>query len=48
MAGRVPLGAFVLYNGREWDTRHDWEAQERRNRGSVPAAILSVMRSPTR
>lgn len=45
LVGRVPLGAFVLYNGKEWDTRYDWQDHERRNRGSVPEVILDVMRS---
>jgi hypothetical protein len=45
LVGRVPPGAFVIYNGRAWDTRYDWGAHERRNRGSVPDVILSLMRS---
>lgn len=45
LAGRVPYGAFILYNGREWDTRYDWRDHERRNRGSVPEVILNLMRS---
>lgn len=48
LVGRVPLGAFVLYNGKEWDSRHDWGDQERRNRGSVPGIILELMRSVRR
>jgi hypothetical protein len=48
LVGRVPLGAFILYNGKEWDTRYDWPEHERRNRGSVPRAILDVMRSLSR
>ena len=47
LIGRVPFGAFILYNGREWDTRYDWEARERRSRGSVPDVILSLMRGIT-
>lgn len=45
LVGRVPYGAFILYNDREWDTRYDWEGHERRNRGSVPGVILNLMRS---
>lgn len=45
LAGRVPYGAFILFNGREWDTRYDWEDHERRNRGSVPGVILDLVRS---
>lgn len=48
LVGRVPVGAFILYNGQEWDTRYDWPEHERRNRGSVPRAILDVMRSLSR
>lgn len=43
LVGRVPLGAFVLYNGREWDTRYDWRDHERRNRGTVPRVILDLL-----
>ncbi len=45
LAGRVPYGAFILYNGKEWDTRYDWGEHERRNPGTVPRVILDLMRS---
>lgn len=45
LVGRVPHGAFILYNGKEWDTRDDWRGRERRNPGSVPDVILDLMRS---
>lgn len=48
LVGRVPPGAFVIYNGRAWDTEYDWTAHERRDRGSVPDVILSLMRSVQR
>ena len=48
LVGRVPVGACILYNGQEWDTRYNWPEHERRNRGSVPQAILNVMRSLSR
>lgn len=48
LVGRVPFGAFILYNGQEWDTRYDWEERERRDRGSVPRVILDLMRSLSR
>lgn len=48
LVGRVPLGAFILYNDQEWNTRDDWEDRERRNRGSVPGVILELMRSVSR
>ena len=44
----MPVGAFILYNGKEWDTRYNWPEHERRNRGSVPGVILDVMRSLSR
>lgn len=48
LVGRVPFGAFVLYNGKEWDSRYDWREHERRNRGSVPGVILDLMGSVRR
>lgn len=46
LVGRVPYGAFILYNDKEWDSRYDWREHERRNRGSVPDMILRLMNSP--
>ena len=43
--GDVPEGAFILYGDRVWDTLYDWVAHERRTPGSVPAAIVELMRS---
>lgn len=48
LVGRVPRGAFLLYNGRAWDTEHDWRRDEARSRGSVPAVVLRIMSSLTR
>ena len=45
LVGRVPYGAFILYNDKEWDTRYDWRGLERRHRGSVPPVILDLTRS---
>lgn len=42
---RVPRGAFLLYNGKAWDTEYDWRAQERRHAGSVPRVVLRIMAS---
>lgn len=44
LVGRVPLGAFVLYNANAWDADYDWRAHERRNPGSVPRTILDVLK----
>lgn len=43
LVGRVPHGAFVLYNGAAWDADYDWRAHERRHSGSVPNVILRVL-----
>lgn len=48
LVGRVPYGAFILYNDKEWDTRYDWREHERRRRGSVPRVILDLMASLAR
>ncbi|HSL71441.1 MAG TPA: hypothetical protein VK864_14435 [Longimicrobiales bacterium] len=45
LVGRVPYGAFILYNDKEWDTRYDWRGLERRRRDSVPPVILDLTRS---
>jgi hypothetical protein len=38
-------GLFVLYNGRAWDADYDWQSWERRNPGSVPDVILTLLRN---
>lgn len=43
LVGRVPYGAFVLYNGKGWDSRYDWRKHESRNPGSVPGLILRIL-----
>lgn len=43
LVGRVPLGAFVLYNDKAWDTRYDWRREESRRPGSVPDTVLRIM-----
>jgi hypothetical protein len=43
LRGRVPAGAFVLYGDKAWDADFDWAAQARRERGSVPQAVLDVL-----
>lgn len=42
LIGSVPHGAFVLYNGRAWDTDYDWRIREARQKGSVPSVILEL------
>lgn len=43
--GKVPAGAFILYGDRAYDAEYDWAAQARRERGSVPEAIVEIIRS---
>lgn len=45
---RVPLGAFILYRDRAWDSRYDWRAYERRHPNAVPRVILRLMRTVQR
>jgi hypothetical protein len=42
LIGRVPDGAFILHNGKAWDSQYDWRAHARRHPGSVPDAILEL------
>ena len=46
--GRVPYGAFILYNGNAWDGDYDWYRYERRYRGNVPRVIISISQSMRR
>lgn len=48
--GRVPAGAFILYNGNAWDGDYDWYRYERRyrGRGGVPRVIVSIAQSMRR
>jgi hypothetical protein len=46
--GRVPYGAFILYNGNAWDTDYVWVRYERRYRESVPRVILRISSSMRR
>ncbi|HSJ32564.1 MAG TPA: hypothetical protein VK933_14080 [Longimicrobiales bacterium] len=39
LVGRVPYGAFLLYNRKAWDTQHDWRREESRHPGSVPESV---------
>lgn len=48
LVGRVPLGAILLYNGRAWDTEHNWHRDEARDPGSVPVVVLRIMNSVRR
>lgn len=43
LVGRVPLGAFLLYNDKAWDTRYDWRRHDARRPGPVPDLVLRVI-----
>jgi hypothetical protein len=43
--GRVPVGAFILYNHNAWDADYDWYDHERRYRESVPRLIVQISAS---
>ncbi|HEX2166752.1 MAG TPA: hypothetical protein VHG09_05890 [Longimicrobiales bacterium] len=45
LRGRIPAGSFILYGERAWDSQYDWAEEARRERGSVPAVILDLVRS---
>lgn len=41
--GRVPLGSWLLFDGKHWNTRDDWRDRERRYPDSVPGVVLRLM-----
>ncbi len=43
LIGRVPSGAFVLYNDRAYDGNHDWAREKKERPGSVPDVIVEVI-----
>lgn len=42
LAGRVPSGAFVLYNGKSYDMNHDWKREKKERPNEVPDVIVSL------
>lgn len=48
LVGRVPVGAFLLYNDKAYDTEYDWRRQESRRPGTVPGVVLRIMSSLSR
>jgi len=42
LIGRVPAGAFILYNSNAWDADYDWREHVRLKRGSVPDVIVRL------
>lgn len=48
LVGRVPRGAFLLYNDQAWDTEYDWRREESRRPGSVPDVVLRIMNALVR
>jgi|SRR5688572_3116943 len=45
LIGRVPAGAFVLYNERAYDAKHDWAREKKARPSSVPDVIVEVMKA---
>jgi hypothetical protein len=43
LEGRLPLGSWLLFDGKHWDTRDDWRERERRRPDSVPGVVLRLM-----
>ena len=41
LVGRVPAGAFVLYNAKAYDMDHDWK-REKKNGSNVPVVIINM------
>jgi hypothetical protein len=46
--GRVPSGAFILYNYNAWDGDYDWYGYDRQYRGRVPRVIVQISASMRR
>lgn len=44
LMGRVPAGAFVLYNAKAYDMDHDWRHERKNGRRDVPEIIISLSR----
>jgi hypothetical protein len=42
LVGRVPAGAFVLYNARAYDMDHDWRREKKNGSRDVPDIIISL------
>jgi len=42
LLGRVPKGAFILYNSNAWDADYDWAEHVRMKRGAVPEIIVRL------
>jgi hypothetical protein len=41
--GKIPAGAFVLFENRAWDADYNWVEEHNRNPDAVPDVILKVM-----
>lgn len=42
LMGRVPAGAFVLYNGKGYDMNHDWKREKKERPNEVPDVIVNL------
>lgn len=42
LVGRVPAGAFILYNDRAYDSKHDWAREKKDRPNAVPDVIVEL------
>ena len=42
LIGRVPRGAFILYNSNAWDGDYNWGEHKKQRRGAVPDIIVRL------
>lgn len=45
LVGKVPAGAFLLYNEKHYDANYDWAAHAQRESWSVPRTVVQVLGS---
>ncbi|MGH7472113.1 MAG: hypothetical protein ACRENP_29535, partial [Longimicrobiales bacterium] len=48
LMGRVPRGAFILYNASAWDADYDWRGHAKQHPGSVPDIVIRLTVSSDR
>jgi hypothetical protein len=45
LIGKIPAGAFILYNDKAWDTSYNWRTHARRHPGTVPVVIIDLTKN---
>ena len=45
LIGRVPAGAFILYNERAYDAKHDWAREKKARPNAVPDVIVELTKA---